>query len=40
MSETLQVFGKTYSGVTSIKAIDNNDNIQTFIKPEGSLPIS
>lgn len=39
MSETLQVFGKTYSGVTSIKAIDNNDNIQTFIKPEGTLVI-
>ena len=40
MSETLEIFGREYTGVTGIKAKDNNGNLVTFIKPEGTLNVS
>ena len=40
MSETLEIFGREYTGVTGIKAKDDNGNLVTFIKPEGTLNVS
>ena len=40
MSDTLEVFGTEYSNVTGIKATDNNGDIQTYIKPEGTINIT
>ena len=30
MSDTLEIFGEEYTGVTGIKATDDNNNILTF----------
>lgn len=40
MSETLEIFGREYTDVTGIKAKDDNGNLVTFIKPEGTLNVS
>lgn len=40
MSDSLVIFGETYTNVTGIKATDTNDVVQTFIKPEGTLTVS
>ena len=40
MTDTLEIFGTEYSGVTGIKATDDNDNIKTYIRPQGTKSIS
>lgn len=37
MNETLEIFGKEYSNVTGIKAIDNNGNVLTYTLNGGSV---
>ena len=40
MSDTLQVFGTTYSNVAGFKATDSNNTTKTYIRPEGSQTIT
>lgn len=40
MTDTLEIFGTEYSGVTGIKATDNNGNTKTYIRPDGTVTIS
>lgn len=40
MSDTLEIFGQEWTGVTGIKATDDNDTIKTFIRPQGTISIS
>jgi len=40
MSDTLEIYGKTWTGVTSLNAYDNNDNPMTYIRPTGTKSIS
>ena len=40
MSDTLQVFGVEYTGVTGIKATDDNGQIKTYVRPEGTKSIT
>ena len=40
MSDTLVIFGQEYTGVTGIQATDDNGDIQTYIKPAGTVNIS
>jgi len=40
MSDTLEIFGQEWTGVTGIKATDDNDLIKTYIRPQGNLPIT
>lgn len=40
MSETLTIFGTQYTGVTGIKATDENNQIKTYIIPEGNISIT
>ena len=40
MTDTLKVFGTEYTGVTGLKATDINDNVLTYIRPQGSLSIT
>jgi len=35
-TDILEIFGTEYSGVTGIKATDDNSNTLTYIRPEGS----
>ena len=39
MSDTLQIFGKTFSNATGIVATDNTDTERTFIRPIGTMTI-
>ena len=39
MTDTLEIFGTEYSGVTGIKATDDNDNVKTYIRPQGTKTI-
>lgn len=39
MSDTLQIFGKTFSNTTGIVATDNTDTERTFIRPTGTMTI-
>ena len=39
MSDTLQIFGKTFSNTTGIVATDNTDTERTFIRPTGTVTI-
>ena len=39
MSDTLQIFGKTFSNATGIVATDNTDTERTFIRPTGTMTI-
>ena len=40
MTDTLTVFGNTFTGVTGIKASDNNSQIKTYVRPQGTLSIT
>lgn len=40
MSDTLVIFGETYTGVTGIKATDSNDSTKTYVRPEGTKSIT
>ena len=40
MTDTLEIFGTEYSGVTGIKATDDNGNTKTYIRPDGTVTIS
>lgn len=40
MSDTLEVFGREWTGVTGFKATDDNDTIKTYIRPQGTISIS
>ena len=35
-TDTLEIFGAEYSGVTGIKATDSNSQVKTYIRPQGS----
>ncbi len=39
-TDTLEVFGTEYTGVTGIKATDDNGQTKTYIRPQGTLSIS
>ena len=38
--DTLEVFGVEYTNVAGFKATDNNGNIKTYVRPQGTLEIS
>lgn len=38
--DTLEIFGTEYTGVAGIKATDDNDQIKTYIRPQGTKSIS
>lgn len=40
MSDTLEIFGVEYTNVAGIKATDDNDQIKTYIRPQGTKSIS
>lgn len=40
MSDTLEIFGQEWTGVTGFKATDDNDQIKTYIRPQGTISIS
>lgn len=40
MSDTLEIFGVEYTGVTGIVATDDNDIDQTYIRPQGTKSIT
>ena len=40
MTDTLEIFGKEYTGVTGIVAKDNNDADKTYIRPQGTKSIT
>ena len=40
MSDTLEVFGTEYTNVAGFKATDDNDNIKTYIRPQGAKSIT
>lgn len=39
-TDNLQIFGTAYTGVTGIKATDNNNTTKTYIRPQGTKNIS
>ena len=39
-TDTLEIFGTEYSGVTGIKATDSNNQTKTYIRPQGTVTIS
>lgn len=40
MGDILEIFGVEYANVAGIKATDNNDQIKTYIRPQGSASIT
>ena len=40
MPDTLEVFGREWTGVAGFKATDDNGQPKTYIRPQGTLPIS
>lgn len=40
MADILELFGTEYTGVTGIKATDNNGNTKTYIRPQGTISIT
>ena len=40
MTDSLTVFGTDYTGVTGIKAYDDNSQLKTYIRPQGTKSIS
>lgn len=40
MSDTLEIFGLEYQNVDGFKAEDNNGNVLTFVRPQGTKSIS
>lgn len=39
-TDILEIFGTEYSGVTGIKATDSNNNILTYVRPQGTISIT
>lgn len=39
-TDTLEIFGEEFSGVTGIKATDDNSQIKTYIRPQGTISIT
>lgn len=39
-TDTLEIFGDEFSGVTGFKATDDNGNTKTYIRPDGNVNIS
>ena len=39
-TDTLEIFGTEYSGVTGVKATDSNNQTKTYIRPQGTVTIS
>lgn len=39
-TDTLEIFGTEYTGVTGIKATDDNSQTKTYIRPQGTIQIS
>lgn len=39
-TDTLEIFGTEYSGINGIKATDSNSQVKTFIRPQGTKPIT
>ena len=39
-TDTLEIFGIEYTGVTGIKATDNNNNTKIYIRPQGTKSIT
>lgn len=39
-TDSLDIFGKRYTGVTGIKATDTNGNVLTYIRPQGTISIT
>ena len=39
-TDTLEIFGTEYSGVTGVKATDSNNQTKTYIRPQGTKSIS
>lgn len=40
MSDTLEVFSVTYTGVNGIKAYDDNGQLKTYVRPQGTKTIT
>ena len=40
MADTLEIFGTEYTGVTGIKATDDNGNVLSYIRPQGTKSIT
>lgn len=40
MADTLEIFGTEFTGVTGFKATDSNSQTKTYVRPEGTLPIT
>lgn len=40
MADTLEIFGTKYTGVTGIKATDDNGQTKTYIRPQGTKSIN
>ena len=39
-TDTLEIFGSEFTGVTGIKATDNNSATKTYVRPDGNLSIT
>ena len=40
MADTLNIYGVTYTGVEGIKATDSNNNVLTYVRPQGTKTIT
>ena len=40
MPDNLDIFGRRFNNVTGIKVTDTNDNILTYVRPQGTIEIS
>lgn len=40
MTDTLEIFGDEFTGVTGIKATDDNNQTKTYIRPQGNINIT
>ena len=40
MADTLEIFGTEFTNVAGFKATDSNSQTKTYVRPEGSLPIT
>lgn len=40
MADTLNIYGVTYQGVEGIKATDSNNNVLTYVRPQGTKTIT
>ena len=39
-TDTLEIFGTEYTGVTGVKATDSNNQTKTYIRPQGTISIT